>query len=380
MSTTPAGVQAEISSGSESAFQNLFDKGAFEPSTNEGKQKIDRYKGSDQADAPEKPAKVAKAPVEVKPAVEAKPAVVAPETDAAQLQAAADAEVPVEEGEEEEAPEAKVYASLEDFAKEAGVEFDSLQDLSVPVKVDGKSELVSLKDVIKSYQLESHVNNKSIEYSDKLRAFDTERQQVQQAWAQQIQNAQTLYQIAEQQVLGEYARVDWAALKAQDPARFAAETIEYQNRIGAIRGQVEQINQSRAMEAQRAQEATAKLLPQQKEKMLESIPEWRDTAKFKADRKVILTYGKQLGFTDAELANVNDHRHMRILHDAARYANQQAAKPAILKQVRAAPVMAKPGSRSEKDPRSVARQQAHERFARNPRDQDAQVAVFETLV
>lgn len=376
MSTTPAGVQAEISSGSESAFQNLFDKGAFEPSINQAPP-IDRYKGSDQAEPKEKPAKVAKAPAE-KPAIEAKPAE-AEGDDAAQLQAAADAEVPVEEG-DEETPEAKVYASLEDFAKEAGVEFDSLQDLSVPVKVDGKSELVSLKDVIKSYQLESHVNNKSIEYSDKLRAFDTERQQVQQALAQQIQNAQTLFSIAEQQVLGDYARVDWATLKAQDPARFAAETIEYQNRIAAIRGQVEQINQSRAMEAQRAQEATAKLLPQQKEKMLESIPEWRDGAKFEADRKVILTYGKQLGFTDAELANVNDHRHMRILHDAARYANQQAAKPAILKQVRAAPTMAKPGSRSEKDPRLVARQQAHERFARNPRDQDAQVAVFETLV
>lgn len=377
MSTTPEGVQSAINTNVSTVetFQGLFDKGAFEPSTNQTTT-IDRYAGSDQAEPKGKPdpkAKAAKAaPAEV---VEK-----APETevsDAKLIDQAADEEVDEEAEPEKEAPE---YANLTEYLTKAEIDPDSFLDLPVTVKVDGETRDIPLKDVIKSYQLESHVNNKSIEYSDKLRTFETEKAQVQQALAQTIQQTQTLYQMAEKAVLGEYANVDWAALKAQDPARFAAETIEYQHRINAIRGQLEQAHQARAMEAQRAQEATAKLLPQQREKMFETIPEWRDPAKFEASRKDILDYGKKLGFSDADMSNITDYRFMKVLHDAARYGSLQASQPAVLKKVRAAPQMSRPGARTQRDPKAVAYQQANERLARNPRDQDAQAAVFERFV
>jgi hypothetical protein len=113
--------------------------------------------------------------------------------------------------------------------------------------------------------------------------------------------------------------------------------------------------------------------------MLELIPEWKDPKTFESGRNDILTYGKQLGFSDAELGNIIDHRHMKILHDAARYAQLQAQKPESLKKVRAAPQMAKPGARSERDPKVAARTQAQQRFAANPRSPEAQAAYFDTL-
>jgi hypothetical protein len=346
-------------------FQSLWDKGAFE------------------APAP-KTAKEPAQPRQAKPEPKAAPVAAEPpepvQTDAQALQAADDAEHPDDEG--DEAPlevEEKVYSSLEAFAKEAGVEFDSLQGLGVPVKIDGETKVIPLRDVIKSYQLEGHVNNKSIEYSDKLRALENEKVEVRTALVQQIQQSQTLFQQARNQLLGDYNRVDWNALRVQNPAEFAALSTEYQQRLNIIDQSLQQASQAQEAEKQRTQQEAAKLLPQQREKMLDAAPEWRDPAKFEADRKSIMDYGKQLGFSDAELGNINDYRYMLILRDAARGRALQASKPEVLKKVRAAPVMARPGARSDRDPKTVARTQAQERLRANPRDLDAQAAVFEFL-
>lgn len=347
-------------------FQGLWDKGAFD---------VADPKAPAEAKPPKEP-RQAKPPVAVEPA----PAE-APQTDAEALKTADDAEHPDDEPEEVEAPaEEKVYSSLEAFAKEAGVEFESLQGLGVPVKIDGETKVIPLRDVIKSYQLEGHVNNKSIEYSDKLRALENEKVEVRTALVAQIQQSKALYEDARAQLLGDYNQIDWNALRTQNPGEFAALSTQYQQRLNQIDQRLTQVSRETEAEKTRASQEAAKLLPQQREKMLDAAPEWRDPAKFEADRKSIVDYGKQLGLSDAELGNINDYRYMLILRDAARGRALQASKPEVLKKVRAAPVMARPGARSDRDPKTVARTQAQERLRANPRDTDAQAAVFEFLV
>jgi hypothetical protein len=370
MSTTPEGVQGAVNGALQiqqnvttaDSFQGLWDRGAFEtPAPKEAKE----------------PPRQAKPEAKAAPAVAAEPPA---QTDAQALKSADDAEHPPEEGENTPAePDEKVYSSLEAFAKETGVEFESLQGLGVSVKIDGETKVIPLRDVIKSYQLEGHVNNKSIEYSDKLRALENEKVEVRTALVAQIQQAQTLFQSARQSLLGDYNRVDWNTLRVQNPAEYAALSTEYQQRLAAIDQSLQQASQAQEAEKQRTAQEAAKLLPQQREKMLDAAPEWRDPVKFEADRKSIMDYGKQLGFSDAELGNINDYRYMLILRDAARGRALQASKPEVLKKVRAAPVMARPGARADRDPKTVQRTQALERFQKNPRDIDSQAAYFDTL-
>lgn len=388
MSTTPEGVQQALTVNqnvsTESTFQGLFDKGAFEPSKN-APAPVDRYVGSDQADRPApKQAKREPAPKADKVAPDTAEKVAVPEAqkaDGEELQAASEAETPIEgeEGAEAAESEAKTYSSLEAFAKEHDIDYESLQELGVTVQIDGETKTVPLKQAIKNFQLEGHVNNKSIMLSDQRREFETEQTNIRQAIVAQINNAQALYQDAEQQLMGEYQNVNWVALRAQDPAEFAAKATEYQQKLASVQQGLQRVHLARQAEEQRQQQEVAKLLPQRREKMLELIPEWKDPKTFESGRNDILTYGKQLGFSDAELGNIIDHRHMKILHDAARYAQLQAQKPESLKKVRAAPQMAKPGARSERDPKVAARTQAQQRFQANPRSQDAQAAYFDTL-
>lgn len=341
METTQTGVsQPAIASApsAEDSFQSLWEAGAFEP---------------------EKKAPETAVAETVDP-------------NATKVETAPEGETETDEGPE--------YASLDEYLQKAGIDPNSFTTLPVTVKVDGQSKLVPLQDVLKSYQLEGHVNNKSIELSNQQKAFAAEQETARTLYRTQLSNAQTLGQMAQQQLLGDYNKVNWAELRVQNPAEYAALATEFQHRQGQIQQHLAQVTQQQQAETERATQERMKSLPAEREKMLDGNPEWRDAKKWEADRTAISSYAKQRGLTDAELGTIFDHRFMLILNDAARYAQLKAAQPEALKRVRSAPLMAKPGTRTHRDPKQVARQQAMERFNKAPRDVDAQAAAFEALM
>lgn len=278
-----------------------------------------------------------------------------------------------------QAPPPETYESLDALLKAKGIDAESVRSLPVTVKIDGQERSVALSDVLKSYQLEGHVNNKSIELSNQQRAFEQERQAAQTFAQQMLQRNTDLGNIALQMVNSDYQRVDWNALRAQDPAQYAALHADFQQRQAGVQQYLQTLEQQRMQAAQEQQQRAAQSLQQQREQMYASRPQWRDDAVFKQDRETMVKYAHGLGFTDAELASLSDHRNMLVLHDAARYAALQASAPQAAKRVREAPVQVKPGARVDTNPKDAARQSAIERFNRNPRDQDAAAAAFEFL-
>lgn len=283
-----------------------------------------------------------------------------------------------EQGSQAEAQES-TYSSLDDLLTSLKVDPTSARSLPVTVKIDGQEKQVPLQDVLKSYQLEGHVNNKSIELSNRLTQFEAEQQAARTFVQQQIQQNQALGNLAMQMLTQEYQRVDWNTLRLQNPAEFAALQTEFQQRQGAIAGYLQQVQVQQQQQAQIQQQQTAQWAAQERQKLMESLPEWKDPEAFGKDREQMVKYARSIGFQDGELNQIFDHRYMRVLHDAARYQALQAAKPDMLKQVREAPRMVKPGSRVDTNPTEARRQAAIERFNRNPRDEDAQAAVFEFL-
>jgi len=336
-------------------FDQLWDKGAFD-TPEEAKDRAEKV--------PEKQPKTEVAPEEVKAPEKAK-------TDAEELSEASGQE----EAPEEETP-SKTYSTLGDYLKEAQIDEESFMDLPIPVKVEGQTRSVTLKDLQKSYQLEGTVAARLMQVQDDRKALEAEQNRVRTALKEQVEQSQALFKYAEDQLLAEYKGIDWKALQEQDPGRAALLHQQYQTRAGEIRAHLQQLNQAKEAEARRAHEDYVKALPQQREKLLDLNPAWRDPAKFEADRKVMIEYGKARGLTDEQL-NITDPIAVMILHDAARYRAIETAKPAVLKQVRAAPQMAKPGARVNRNPQATSYQQAVDRMRANPRDVDAQAAVFE---
>jgi hypothetical protein len=287
------------------------------------------------------------------------------------------------EGEEAQGEQ---YASLEEYFQKANVDFEAIRALPVTVKIDGQTKAVPLADVLKSYQLEGHVNNKSMQLSEAQRAFEAERQQAQAFVQSQFQAAQQLGQLAQQQLLGEYQAINWDQLRIADPAQWAVKQMDFQQRQAQIQNHLQQtqaaLTQSQQQAQQQMQQQLAANLPKEQEKLIQYRPEWTDQIKFSADRTAAVSAGRKLGFSDAEISQwANwDSRFLIALDKIARFDALQAAAPEAAKRVRAAPPMARPGVRTNRNPAQATRQQARDRFVANPRDEDAGAAFFDTLI
>ncbi|RKP56368.1 hypothetical protein [Pararobbsia silviterrae] len=279
----------------------------------------------------------------------------------------------------EQGAEAPTYESLDALLTSLKVDPTSVMKLHVTTKIDGVETQVPLEQVLKSYQLEGHVNNKSIELSNQRAAFEQERQAFRTAFQQQFTHNQNLGNLALQMLNHDYQKVDWGRLRVENPAEFAAMQSDFQQRQGQIQNHLAQLQQQQALAQQHQQTTLQQSIAAENERMLGLRPEWRDRAAFAKDKDQMTQYARGLGFKDAELSQIFDHRYMLILHDAARYQALQANAPQALKQVRQAPVVAKPGSRTDVNPQEARRAQAVERFNRNPRDIDAQTALFDTF-
>lgn len=356
METTQTGVSAPSVSApvmAEAQFQSLFDSGAFDP---QGKPPTVEEGAT---------------PKDTQATTEAPEAVPASNTDPEPQQTEAQ---PAPEAEQEES-----YSSFDDLIKAKGIDPESVRALPVTVKIDGVEKQVPLAEVLKSYQLEGHVNNKSIELSNAQKQFQAEQEAARGLIAQQLNQNKALGDLAQQQLNYEFQQVDWNALRQSDPARYAALYTDFQARQAQIQGYLGQLQQQQSAAEQSRQAEQAKLQQAEQALMLEKHPEWKDRAVFSTAQKSMIEYAKSLGYTDAELSQVVDHRIMSVLHDAASFRALQAAKPETLKRVREAPRVAQPGTRQNTDPKQANRVAAIERFNANPRDVSAQEALFSIL-
>jgi hypothetical protein len=283
------------------------------------------------------------------------------------------------EGQDTEVPP-PAWTSFDDFVKAAQADPEQVRTLPVTVKIDGQEKQVPLAEVLKSYQLEQHVNQKSMAVSQEKTTFEAERQASRTLMAQQVQQAAQLGTIAQQMINQDYARINWDALRVQNPAEFAALQQDFQQRQQQVAQFQQAVSQRQAIEAAQQQQEQQAGLVRERERLLAARPEWRDEAKFAPERESMIKYGRTVGFSDAEMGALMDHRYMLVLHDAARFAQLQASAPEMVKRVRQAPQMAAPGARKTQAPGQAQRQAAIERFNKNPKDQDAQAAVFDFLV
>ena len=287
------------------------------------------------------------------------------------------------EGVEQEPVEAEAQEAepQEEEVTEEEQEDDETEEEEQPrykVKAAGEEKEVTLDELVKGYQLGADYTKKTTEVAEQRKANDAERAAIEEAKYARDTYAQRL-QAIEQFITSQTPQEDLSYLKENDPIGYAvkvAELSEKKEQLNAIRaeqyriGQIQQSEQAQAMQQRVAQEA---------QKLTAVLPEFSDPTKGETVRKEIRNYGKTLGFTDEELSQVYDSRHVVTLHKAMMYDKLQKSKPSVTKKVNEAPKMLKAGSANTKESNKETIKKQSQQLRQTGRVRDA-AALFENLI
>ena len=316
----------------------------------------------------------------VKDAANAFEGILSPAEDSQEQPEAVEAEAEetvsdVEEDTEEveETDEVEYEASDEDDDAEEVEE----QPQTFRVKAAGEEKDVTLDELMQGYQLGADYTKKTQELAELRKANEAEQRAIQESKQLRDTYAQRLKALEEYLTQGN-SQEDLAALKENDPIGYAvkvAEQTEKREQIEAVRAEQNRLAQQQQTEYQ---SAMSRFVQDEAQKLTKILPEFSDKTKGEQLRNEIRNYGKTVGFTDDELAQVYDHRHVLTLHKAMMYDKLQKSKPTVKKKVAEAPKMAKAGTKIKEGNRDVQRKQM-DRLRQSGRKEDA-AALFENFI
>ena len=269
-----------------------------------------------------------------------------------------------EEVEDEQDAVEEIELDASQLADYLGIDADAIDtdedgNLYLKTKIDGKPGKATLSELLKSYQLEGHVNQKSMQLAEERKAFEAEAQAAKQALQQTLQQAQSLLQVQEQNLLGEYNSIDWNALKHHDPGLYAATRQEMAERYNEIQSAKQYTNQHGM---QLTREQRAQLLNRESQALEAALPEWSDKDVQQKEKAEVASYLTNHGFRPEEIAQVADHRAVVVARKAMLYdkliAEQSTKTEVAKKKVIKKPKVLKPGaSKSSGQARAEAQKQ-----------------------
>lgn len=209
-----------------------------------------------------------------------------------------------------------------EYDKEGKVVFNAI--------IDGKVEKVSVADMVKSYQLQGHVNNKSMQLETDRKEFTTTRDKAYQELTVRLQGLGKLMEVAEKSLLEDYQSIDWNTLRMTEPGEWAALQQQFQQRLQKIQ-QVKELGGQEAAriseeQRQQQQEAYSARINGELQKMVLDNPTWADTATMTKEFGEIGAFLRdKYGFTDEEVAQNLDARLMRLIQDARQFHSGKTA-------------------------------------------------------
>jgi hypothetical protein len=241
-----------------------------------------------------------------------------------------------EEAESEEVDEESDEDELDD-TEEDDVEVEERK--TYRVKSGGEERDVTLKELVSGYQKGDDYTKKSQTLAEARKKVEAHAHEVQQAMQVKEEYAQRLAQV-EQFLMSDNEPVNLDELKENDPIQYAikvAEQTETNKKINLLRQERAKVQQQQQAYQSQQQHAVV----QNEAKMLsEKVKEFSDPKKAEQIKNDIRTFGKSVGFSDQELSQVYDHRHVMILQKAMAYDKLQKANPGVNKKLKSAPKMA----------------------------------------
>ena len=292
----------------------------------------------------------------------------------------------VEEVEETEAePEVEFEEETEDETEEEAEEESEVEEYeeveeeqTFTIKAAGEEKEVTLDELKKSYQLGTDYTKKTQEVAEQRKVIEQEAKAIVEA-RQVRDNYQNKLQAIEQFLNGQNDNpAELAAMKENDPVGYAVKVAEMTEKKEQL--QIVQAERMRIAQEQKTQNDAQmqKFVEQEQIKLAESLPEFSDKTKGEQIRNDIRSYGKKIGFTDQELSQVYDSRHVLVLHKAAQYDKLMSNKAGVKKKVAKAPKTVKGGAKVTQNVTDVQKKQV-KRLQQTGSARDA-AAIFENFI
>ena len=291
----------------------------------------------------------------------------------------------VEETEEETEPEVEEEVEAEaeeevEAEEESEVEEPEVveEEQTFTIKAAGEEKEVTLDELKKSYQLGSDYTKKTQEVAEQRKVIEQEAKAIIEARKVRDDYSSKL-QAIEQFLNGQNDNpAELVAMKENDPVGYAvkvAEMTEKKEQLQTVQAERARLAQEQQTESQAQMQ---KFVEQEQIKLAESLPEFSDKTKGEQVRNDIRSYGKKAGFTDEELSQVYDSRHVLVLHKAAQYDKLMAGKAGVKKKVAKAPKTVKSGAKVKQNVTDIQKKQM-KRLQQTGSARDA-AAIFENFI
>ena len=252
------------------------------------------------------------------------------------------------------------------------------EEQTFTIKAAGEEKEVTLDELKKSYQLGSDYTKKTQEVAEQRKVIEQEAKAIIEARQVRDNYSQKL-QAIEQFLTGQNDNpAELAAMKENDPVGYAvkvAEMTEKKEQLQTVQAERARLAQEQQTESQAQMQ---RFVEQEQIKLAESLPEFSDKSKGEQIRNDIRSYGKKAGFTDEELSQVYDSRHVLVLHKAAQYDKLMAGKAGVKKKVAKAPKTVKSGAKVKQNVTDIQKKQL-KRLQQTGSARDA-AAIFENFI
>ena len=248
-------------------------------------------------------------------------------------------------------------------ADERSLDVDEDGAVLIKTKIDGQEGKVKFADLIKSYQLQGHVDKQVREAAEVRKQAQEYAQAVQQQT--QVQQA-VVEKIAEAKViesqLAQYQGINWAALEDSDPVQAMRLQRQFGELKQAYQAKVQDINQTQSHIQQQQSQQTAASLESERQALMNACPEWGSEAVATKEKQQIAADLKARGYSDRDIQGLSDHKAVLLARDAMLYRQGKAASNVAEKQIRAAPKIIKPGSTASRNTNHI--QKIHQEVRR----------------
>ncbi|NKJ22016.1 hypothetical protein [Dyella sp. SG609] len=210
---------------------------------------------------------------------------------------------------------------------------------------------------------------KTTEAAELTKQAQQERQFVQQEYGQRINQLDNLSAALYQELVGNQAEL--AKLIETDPQEYLRQQ-QRMSQKAALLNQVDQqrqaIDQIRKNEEEKAFHESVKV---NEAKLLDALPDWRDSTKRGAEQREIAQHLISLGYSPDELNSLTDHRAVLIARKAMLWDRAQAVKSKQTQEQKTPPKVVKPGTaNSPTNAKTQQIQQLAQKAKRSGRDDD----------
>ena len=234
-----------------------------------------------------------------------------------------EAEIPFEASEETEEEGEELEAE-----EESEGEITEEEEAEFLFEVDGQE--LSADELRKGYLRQSDYTKKTQSLSEQRKEMEslTEQynSQLQQIQAERQQYIQHLQALSENQDIKKFD-IDWERLRLEDPLEYVTKRQEFQEAKEKAEEVKTKAKQAMARSAAEKEQQWAKVVEDEKSKLIAALPEWGETDSQRQLATELRSYAQTQGYSEPEIDSLVDHRSFLVLRKAMLYDQMQNANP-----------------------------------------------------